>query len=349
MEKIYQVFMGKFAKDFNDLSDKLNYIKWMGFDSVLLSPIFKAGSYHKYDTIDYMTIDEDFGALDDFKYFVSRCEELDLDIYLDIVVCHTSTKHQWYKDSREGKNDYYIWSDKLPDRKYWYPTPMHDCSWQQDRLTGGWRISPWGYNMPSLNIHSQELRKEIKEILTYWLNFSNRINLRLDAILYADLIYAQATEYCRWIRSVVEEINPHARIIGEVWTDDNVVKEFANALGSCFSFDDAAMIKNCANNNLPYYQVGKDNLVYFISNHDQTRLSNCLDNDINKIKKAFDMLYSTKGKAVVTYYGDEIGMQGVANGLDHTEVRRHMDWNEVKRQINDKDSLLNHIRNLNCK
>lgn len=347
--KIYQIFMGGFCKDLKDLITKLDYVKWMGFNSILLSPIFEANSYHKYDTINYYKIDPQFGTLDDFKSLVNKCEELNLNIFLDFVCCHTSTQHQWFKDAREGKNDYYTFSEHLPSKEFWYPTPMNENSWCQEGLYGRWYLSCWNNNMACLNLHSTELRKEIEDILKYWLSFSNKINLRLDAILYSDLIYGKATDICKWIHDYAKSINPNCKLIGEIWDNNHVVEDFASVLGSCFSFDDAGLIKHCAWSGDKYNQIGKSNLTGFISNHDMSRLYNSLGGNLSKIKKSFDILVNeTNFESIVVYYGDEIGMQGDVynNGTNHEEVRKPLDWEEVKKQMKDKNSLLNYVRNL---
>lgn len=349
MEKIYQVFMGKYAKDFDDLSNKLDYVKYMRFDSILLTPFFESPSYHGYDCTDFFGIKKEYGTMEDFKNFIKKLEELNMDCYIDFPVCHTSDEHILFTQAIEGKNDCYTWSDTFPDKEHWYPTPMSDCSWYKCEKNNKWYMGVWGNpKMPSLNIHSNRAKTELYFMFHYWLTMSPRIHARLDAILYWDVVYATAIEQTHWVRGVIQSIKPGTKIIGEVWDNDpNVVNEFSNALGSCFSFADAAEIKNVAYNNQEYHQIGGEDLVYFCSNHDQTRLMNSLGHDINKMKRAFDLLYGTQGKALVVYYGDEIGMTGVVNGLDHYDVRRPMDWNEVDRQKYDPNSLLNHVRNLN--
>lgn len=331
MEKIYQVFMGKYAKDFDDLSDKLDYVKYMGFDSILLTPFFDSPSYHGYDCTDFFNIKEEYGTMENFKTFLKKLEQLNMDCYIDFPVCHTSDEHILFEKTIEGKNDCYTWSESFPNKEHWYPTPMSDCSWYKCEKNNKWYMGVWGNpKMPSLNIHSNRVKSELYFMFHYWLTMSPRIHARLDAILYWDVIYAAVIEQTHWVRGIIQSIKPGTKIIG-----------------NCFSFADAAEIKNVVCNNQEYHQIGGEDLAYFCSNHDQTRLMNSLGYDLNKMKGAFDLLYQTKGEALVVYCGDEIGMTGVANGLDHYEARQSMDWNEVHRQKHDPNSLLNHVRNLN--
>ena len=72
--------------------EKLGYLKSLGVGVIYLSPIFKAYSNHKYDTGDYMKIDEMFGGEEAFVELIKKAEELDIKIMLDGVfnhnVCH---------------------------------------------------------------------------------------------------------------------------------------------------------------------------------------------------------------------------------------------------------------------
>lgn len=50
-----------FGGDLAGIIGGLPYLESMGFNALYLNPIFSAGSNHKYDTHDYLTIDPAFG------------------------------------------------------------------------------------------------------------------------------------------------------------------------------------------------------------------------------------------------------------------------------------------------
>lgn len=52
--------------------EKLDYLQSLGVNCIYLSPIFKSYSNHKYDTGDYMEIDEMFGGKEAFESLLSR-------------------------------------------------------------------------------------------------------------------------------------------------------------------------------------------------------------------------------------------------------------------------------------
>ena len=103
---VYQIFPDRFARTNFDTSgiwyDKpklfqrtlyggtikgitqhLDYLKNLGIEVIYLTPIFKSSSDHKYNTDDYMQIDEDFGSELDFKELVDECHKKNIKITLN--------------------------------------------------------------------------------------------------------------------------------------------------------------------------------------------------------------------------------------------------------------------------
>ncbi len=79
------------------------------------------------------------------------------------------------------------------------------------------------------------------------------------------------------------------------------------------------------------------------------RLATALKGNIDKIKLAFEYLYSFPGVPVM-YYGEEIGMPNLPLREGTKDPRRYVrgefDWNEVARQMEDPHSLLNFVSRL---
>ena len=100
--------------------NKLDYIKSLGTTLIYLSPIFEAYSNHKYDTGDYMKVDEMFGGEKALKKLISEAKKRDIGIILDGVFNHTGSDSVYF--NREGRYDtlgayqskespYYKWYD----------------------------------------------------------------------------------------------------------------------------------------------------------------------------------------------------------------------------------------------
>ena len=97
---------------------RLDYIQNLGVDILYLTPIFYSYSTHKYDTIDYYTIDPSFGTEDDLKELVAKAHEMGLRVILDGVFNHTAPEFFAFADvvkhgaASAYKDWYYV--DKFP-------------------------------------------------------------------------------------------------------------------------------------------------------------------------------------------------------------------------------------------
>lgn len=103
--------------DLNGITEKLEYIKQFA-DIVWINPVYKSPFRDGgYDIEDYFCIDEKFGTVEDVKALTTKAHSLGMKILFDLVVGHTSDKHNWFlesqKDEKNQYSDYYIWSDDV--------------------------------------------------------------------------------------------------------------------------------------------------------------------------------------------------------------------------------------------
>ena len=155
---IYEIYTPAFCKDFKDLTNKIPYFIELGVTTLWLTPIFPSPTEHGYDVMNYFNIKEEYGTLEDFDGFVEVAHENGLEILLDLVLCHTSTEHELVKESIQGKNDCYFWSDK-----------KLDDTWKICNDNGRYYQAKWYYRMPQLNNQSEQVRDMIKGIIKFWL------------------------------------------------------------------------------------------------------------------------------------------------------------------------------------
>lgn len=78
-----------FGGNLEGVIDKLDYIKSLGTTVIYLSPIFKARSNHKYDTGDYLSVDDAFGDEEIFSRLIEGARERGMSVILDGVFSHT--------------------------------------------------------------------------------------------------------------------------------------------------------------------------------------------------------------------------------------------------------------------
>lgn len=174
----YEIFIYSFADsdgdrigDFKGATEKLDYVRDLGFTGIWLMPIMPSPSYHKYDVSDYYDIDPQYGTLDDFKAFLARAHELDIKVTIDLVVNHTSNLHPWFQSSKTGADspyrDYYNWQDKGGSGYEKIGDSYYECRFVS--------------TMPDLNLDSDAVRSEISNIMKFWLEMGVD-GFRLDAV-----------------------------------------------------------------------------------------------------------------------------------------------------------------------
>ena len=90
-----------FGGNLKGIEDKLDYLEALGTKVIYLSPIFKAYSNHKYDTGDYMTVDEMFGGEEAFISLLQKAREKGISIILDGVFNHTGDDSLYFNKYRK--------------------------------------------------------------------------------------------------------------------------------------------------------------------------------------------------------------------------------------------------------
>lgn len=72
--------------------EKLDYIKDLGFNAIMLSPIFKSANYHGYHTLNFEEVDPHLGTWKDYQQLLDQAHDKGLKIICDFV-----PNHCWYE------------------------------------------------------------------------------------------------------------------------------------------------------------------------------------------------------------------------------------------------------------
>ncbi|BCJ96999.1 alpha-amylase [Anaerocolumna chitinilytica] len=370
----YEVFLysyydsnGDGIGDINGLIDKLDYINDgdskttsdLGANGIWLMPIMPSGSYHKYDVEDYYNIDSQYGTLDDFKRLIAECNKRGIKVILDLVINHTSDKNPWFQSALKslaiepcGKEKcthkelcrahnpyvkYYNFVEGKPPKGNYYNTGKGDWYYEGD----------FSKNMPDLNLDNEALRKDIEDIMSFWLDLGVH-GFRLDAALH---YFAEDTDknnnVLSWMNSFIKSKNKDYYMVAEVWTNfSKYVQYYKSGIDSVFDFafaTETGVIAKTLNRSAPtppgqYFaqalkQVQDGIAKYnpkgidapFFTNHDTARAYGYFSGDIDKLKMAAGMNLTMTGNAFV-YYGEEIGMTG--SGKDENK-RAPMYWSNT--------------------
>ncbi len=107
---------GDGSGDFRGLTEKLDYLQWLGVDCIWLLPFFKSPLRDGgYDIADFFQIHPDYGTVDDVRDFIEAAHQRGIRVIADLVMNHTSSDHPWFQEARSSpdnpKRDWYVWSD----------------------------------------------------------------------------------------------------------------------------------------------------------------------------------------------------------------------------------------------
>lgn len=392
----YQIFVGSFSDsngdgvgDLRGIINRFDYLNdgdpesglSLGIEGIWLSPIFVSPSYHKYDTNDYYTVDPKFGTEEDLKELIELCHARDVQIILDLVINHTSTKHAWFQhfiaahknfDTTDKYYHYYSWSSEPTAGSTWTQIPGVNGHYYECNFSG---------EMPELDFNNEEVRKEMVDIAAYYLNLGVD-GFRFDAAKY--IYYGKGTEntdFWDWFMAELRKIKPDIYTVAEVWDGDGVTIPYFSST-NCFNFttsqDNGLISQTAKSGDVNYFVSYIQNylnsikaersdamLCAFIANHDMDRAAGFLTVSSGNAKMAANLSILTPGSPFI-YYGDEIGMKGSRGGANTDANRRlGMLWGDgdtvknptgsnynsqtngtVMDQLPDGNSLYNHYKRL---
>ena len=192
---MYQIYPRSFQDsnddgigDLNGITSKLDYLNQLGIESVWISPFFTSPmTDFGYDVSNYRDVDPTFGTLNDFKKLLSEAHKREIKIMIDLVPCHTSDQHDWFKEARSSKDnpkrDYYVWKDPKDDGgvpNNWISL-AGGSSWTFDEATGQYYLHSFLSTQPDLNWDNPAVRDEIKNVIRFWYDLGVD-GLRVDAI-----------------------------------------------------------------------------------------------------------------------------------------------------------------------
>lgn len=403
----YEIFVRSFYDsdsdgigDLQGIIEKLDYLNDgdpsthddLGVGGIWLMPVNPSPSYHGYDVTDYRSIHPDYGTMEDMQTLLTEAHKRGIKVIMDLVVNHTSKAHPWFVDAAKHKDgttrDWYVWAEDLNRPVSGTSAAGSGSPWHP--LLGSHYMGTFWEGMPDLNFDNPEVRNEMKAIGAYWLE-KGVDGFRLDAAkhIYEDLASDKSTattaKNVAWwqeFRAAMNEVNPEAYIVGEVWENSaaSVGAYLDQAFDSGFNFGLAEALIHSAQSEKDsgaaftlartyklYSQVSAGSFTdaIFLTNHDQNRVMSQLANQPQHAKMAAAMLLTLPGNPFI-YYGEEIGLLGVkpdegirepmrwsADGLGggqtSWEPGSNNDANpggDVESQLKNRDSLLERYRTL---
>ena len=85
---------GDGSGDFRGLTEKLDYLQWLGVDVIWLLPMYPSPLRDGgYDIADFYGVHPDYGTMDDVRAFIVASHERGIRVIADLVMNHTSRDH----------------------------------------------------------------------------------------------------------------------------------------------------------------------------------------------------------------------------------------------------------------
>jgi len=228
--------------DFPGLTEKLDYLQWLGVDCIWLLPMYASPLRDGgYDIADFYAMLPEYGTLEDFKTFLNEAHARGLRVITDLVVNHTSDSHPWFQEARRSpaspRRDWYVWSDdphKYREARIIFTDTEHsNWTWNEEAQAFYWHR--FFSHQPDLNYDNPEVRQALLDVVSFWLDLGID-GFRVDAVPY--LIEREGTncenlpethEVLKQLRAHVEANYPNVLLLGEAnqWPED-VVEYFGD-------------------------------------------------------------------------------------------------------------------------
>jgi alpha-glucosidase len=338
---VYQIYPRSFQDsngdgvgDLRGIAERLDHLSYLGVDALWLSPIYPSPlADFGYDVSDYTAVDPSFGTLDDFDELVAAAHARGLRLLLDLVACHTSIEHPWFREHP----DWYIWSPVDGPPNNWVAA-FGGPAWSRDEVSGRWYLHSFYPEQPDLNWRNQEVVTAMQDVVRFWLG-RGVDGFRLDAIdrlvkddrlrddppasnpfplprdpeaARLEMRYSgnrpEAIEALRALREAAGD----ALLVGELYRPVAEYERWLEVLDLVFAFEflfspwDAERLRAAIE---PAAAVGR--AAWVMSNHDFDRLATRVGPE--NLRAAAVLLLMLPGVAFV-YQGDELGL---ANGPGH--------------------------------
>lgn len=306
----------------------------LGVDVLWLMPVFPVGEMHRkagqdkliheiedpkerekimgsyYSTKDYFSVNPDMGTLDDLKALVEEAHKLGMRVILDIATNHTAWDHPWVSEHPQ----YYtrVKTGETP----WNPDWMaqHPEFYESIMSLGmTYPIDPgetdW-WDTADLNYENEDLRKEMKNVLKYWVEVADIDGYRCDM---AGMV---PCDFWNNIRTSLDSIKP----VFMLAEDEENYCLMEHAFNSNYRWELHHLMNSVAQGDKSAEDIRKyflkedsifDPAIYrmnFITNHDENAWKGPEIERMGDATEVFAMLTFTLPGIPLLYSGQEIGL-----------------------------------------
>lgn len=200
----YQDSNGDGIGDLNGITSRLDYLQHLGIDAIWIAPMYPSPQVDfGYDISNYESVDPQYGTLADMDRLIAEGHKHHVRILLDMVLNHTSDKHQWFMEAASSrtnpKHDWYVWNDGIaansPGVTAYQKRFEHEGRVPPNNWVSGFGGSAWEWvpavhqfyyhefykAQPDLNWRNPAVEKAMFASMQFWLD-RGVAGFRLDAI-----------------------------------------------------------------------------------------------------------------------------------------------------------------------
>ena len=140
-----------FGGDLRGIEQQLDHVESLGVSALYLTPIFPAGSTHRYDASSFERVDPLLGGDDAFASLLGALHGRGMRLIGDLTTNHTGDGHEWFVAARAGgrERELYYFDEAIP---------------------GGYESWLGVHTLPKLDWRSAELRARVGTVLRRWLD-----------------------------------------------------------------------------------------------------------------------------------------------------------------------------------
>lgn len=296
------------------------YIKSLGCDAVLFSPVLKSKT-HGYDVTDYFQIDNRLGTNEEFKALVDEFHKNDIKVVLDSVYNHSGRDFFAFQELKNGEREFADWFSGVNFNE---KSPLGD-DFTYDTWSGY-------FELVKFDLKNDKIIDYLIKATQFWMDEFGVDGLRLDSANVMDF------EFMHRLRCATHEKRSDFWLMGEVvggdyskWVNSEMLDSVTNYIlfkslhsghndNNLFELE-YALRKAVPNQGLPNYT--------FLDNHDQPRIASNVDKHAF-LYTLYALLFTLPGAPSI-YYGSEFGIEGqkVEHGTDDA-IRPYIDPAAIK-------------------
>lgn len=291
--------------DLQGIIDHLDHLVGLGVNALYLTPIFEARTNHRYDAVDYFSIDHRLGDLDTFRRFLDACHARGIRVVLDAVLNHCGDGHWAFRDvvEKEAASPHVNWFSVEGFPVISHPEPNY-------------RTCSGCYYLPKWNAYNPQVRDHHFSVARYWIE-QGIDGWRLDVPYFIN------RNFWRQFREVVKPLGEDLYIVAEEWREpqewlqgdiaDGTMNYTLRDLVLGFTADrsvDAAGFAAGMNQLRQQIPDGfHHGMLNLLGSHDTERVLTRHGGDVASALLGYTLLFAAEG-APMLYYGDEVGMTG---------------------------------------